>query len=243
MDFKKLIKTYKTIIILSGVILISFLCFVVGIVPLAKKSYDLWQSMDALQKNITILSEKISILQSLDDVSLRSNLGSLTDAVPTESSLATIFTTLDGVSGNGIIVKSFDQTKPGSISTGSAQKLNADSTKVGANILPFSVTVSGPIDQVQNFLTRISQVRRLFKIRGADLTFTTDGVEARTELNAFYVPFPKSIGGVTSPITPLNDSEQASLAKVSALPLESSYAFVVGTPSAETGGKADPFSP
>lgn len=227
-----------------AVILLSLAGLFFGVVPLGQRVLSLWNQQSVLAREITTLTGKSAILQSLNESTLRNNLQILTSAVPVDKSIGTIFATLDQVSGIDVAIKDFQLMNPGSISTSSAKKLSADETKIGSNILPFSVTVTGNYNSIRTFLSDITAVRRLFRLRAVDVTFTGFGVDTRLSLDAFYFPYPKTVGAVASPITALTDKEETTISMVSSLPLRSSLTFVVGTASAvPTTGKSDPFSP
>lgn len=243
MELKKFLKTYKQTLLTAGAALGSLLVLFMGVYPLAQKTYALWKSSTAMADDIKAMTGKSAILQSLDETTLRTSLLALTTAVPTDKSIGSILNTLDGVAGIDVIIQDFQLTKVGSIATDSAKKLSADEARIGAHIIPFSVSVNGTFDNIQAFLGASTSVRRLFSLRAVDLTFSPLTITARVNLDAYHFPLPTAIGGLTKPITVLNEKEEATLTKVSSLPLQSSGSVAVGTASAVPGGKSDPFSP
>lgn len=243
MDITKQLKEYRSQVLMAGITLFSIIGIFVGVIPLASRSIAQFQTNKNLSDDITVLKAKSEILVSLDEQTLEKNLLDLTEAVPTDKSLGTIFTTLDGVAGASVVVQNFQVTRIGSIATDSAKKLNADESKIGAGILPFSVTVTGQENELRTFLTQVVGVRRMFNIRAVNMTYGPLGVNATVNLDAYYYPLPVAIGALTEPITQLSDKEEATLTMVQRLPLQSSFAYAPASESAVTvTGKEDPFS-
>jgi len=227
-----------------GVIaVVSLLGIFVGIIPAAKQALTLFGQIQGLATDVSLLRSKQTILQGMDESTLRNNLLTLASAVPPDKSLSTIMTTIDAVSGQtGVTVVDFTLTRPGSIATDAAQKMSADEAKIGSNVLPFSLTVRGTFAQIRAFVGKIAAVRRLFRVGSMNLTFTAALVEARIDLEGFYFPYPAQVGTVIAPITPLADTDQKTIAAVSAMPL-SSVPIAVGTASASLStGRTDPFA-
>jgi Tfp pilus assembly protein PilO len=225
-------------------ILFSLAGFVYGVVPLVEKSILAQKDIRALDDDITLLKNKAAALQGLDEATLRSNLTTLISAVPPDKSLVTVLSTVDGVAGDsGVTLENLQLANPGSLATQSAKKLTADEAKSGAHILTFSVTVHGSYDQIRGFLSKVASVRRYFHLITLDMSTIGADVEARVGLEAYYTPFPATLGSVTQPLTNFTDKEQKAISDMEAFP-------VYGTPNSGTVaqqspidyGKLDPFS-
>lgn len=212
-----------------------------GIVPLTQKTITLWQTVRTLSSDAELLRKKSEILLVLNEDELRQSVLTLASAVPPDKSLPSILTTIDTVSGQAnIAISDVALTKPGSLATESAKKLTKDETIIGSNLLPFSVNGRGTFDEVKSFLSSVVVVRRLFRLRSMTLTMGSSITDAHVELDAFYLPYPTTVGSVSS-ISNLTDAEQKTITSVSSLPLAS--VTVVSTVSASfPTGKDDPFA-
>ncbi|MCX6793784.1 MAG: type 4a pilus biogenesis protein PilO [Candidatus Gottesmanbacteria bacterium] len=242
-QLKKIFREYQWLIISIGILLMCGFGFVLGVVPLAQKAIDLNNEYSSLSAEVNALNNKASILQTIDEDTIRSNMQTLLSAVPYDKSLPTLLGTLDGLTAKtGVSVESFSLSKPGSLATVSARSLNAGEQAVGSNILPFTINVSGTFDQIRAFLTAATSVRRFFRIRTFDVSFVNaDTVSANIAMDAFYSPIPSSIGSVSQPITALTSTDNDLIAKIAAMQLFETTSATLPPPSAGAA-KPDPFS-
>ena len=242
MQLKKMLRQYKNLILMGSIAVGSLVGMLVGVVPLAQKTVSLWQEVTALSSDVTLLSGKASILQLVDEDELRTNVLTLATAVPPDKSLATILTTLDTVSGqSGVAMSDFSLTKPGSIATASAKRLTSDEAKIGANLLPFSVSGVGTFDKVRSFLASVTRVRRVFRIRAFQLTNSGSLTNVHVDLDAIYLPYPTTVGSVTA-VSNMTAAEEKTISSVGSLPLASQTSQASASGSVPSG-KTDPFSP
>lgn len=243
MQLKKIFRQYQDLLISITILLVSAFGLLAGIIPLAKSGLDINSSSATLSMEVDALNKKVSILQSADEDMLRSNLQALLIAVPSDKSLSTLLGTVDGLSAKtGVSVGTLSLTRPGSLATVSATRLTADERAVGSNILPFSLSVSGTLDQVKAFLSAAVSVRRLFRIRSFDIVFAnTNVITANLSMDAFYSPLPSTIGTVRTPISALSATDTEFIAKITAMQQFAQPSAVL--PAAAAGaGKPDPFS-
>lgn len=243
MQPRKFIRTYKTLLIYAGISVISVIGIIVAVIPMTQKFITGLDQLKALSSDVAVLRQKSGILQNIDEDKLRSNVQALSSAVPPDKSIPTVLSTIDGVSGQaGVNLGAVTIQRPGSLATDSAKKQTALESRIGSNLLSVSVSVEGGVDQIREFMKLIGAVRRYFRVQSFSLFYTASGASVNADITAFYLPYPAAIGGVGTPITDLSDKENATIARVLALPLVSSLSFAVGTPSGETTGRADPFT-
>lgn len=248
MQLRKLFREYQGLIISVGVLIVSGLGLVLGVVPLIQKTIDLNTENSSLSAEVDLLNNKVSVLQSIDENMMRSDLQTLLSAVPSDKSLGTLLGTLDGLTGKtGVSSGNFSLSKLGSLATESAQRLTADEQAVGSNILPFTISLTGTLDQMRGFLATSISVRRLFRVRTFDVSFLKAGTESGTMVSAnvamdtFYSPLPSAIGSVSQPLTALTSTDTDLIAKVAAMPLLVQTSATLPPPTAGAG-KPDPFS-
>lgn len=251
MKLNKLFREYQGLIISVGVLIISGLGFLFGVVPLVKKTIELNKESRALSQEVDVLKNKVSVLQSIDEGAMKNDLQALLSAVPSDKSLSSLLGTLDSVTAKtGVSAGNFSLSKLGSLATASSQRLNIDEKTVGSNIVPFTMNISGTLDQVRDFLATSVSVRRLLRIRSFEVSFVkTDtestgsaiGASAHMAMDAFYSPLPTSIGSIGQPLSDLTGEERDLVSKVVGMPL-----FVPPSsplpPPALGPAKSDPFS-
>lgn len=248
MQLKKIFRDYQGLIVSIGILLICGFGFVLGVVPLAQKAIDQNREFNTLSAEVNILKNKVSVLETLDEETIRNTLQTLLSAVPSDKSLSTLLGTVDGLAAQtGISVDTFSLSKLGGLSTASAERLSADEQGAGSNILPFTISIAGTLDQMRAFLTASISVRRLFRIRTLDVSFLKTGtvsasmVSANMAMDAFYSPLPSTIGSVNQPLTALTNTDDDLIAKVAAMKLLVQPSSTLPPPAAGAA-KSDPFS-
>ena len=222
-----------------------------GVVPILQKTIAMNNEISSLSADVDVLKNKVSVLESIDEVSMRSNVQTLLSAVPSDASLPTLLGTLDGlVAKTGVASGNFTLAKLGDLATGSAQRLSADENTVGGNILPFTLNISGTFDQLRGFLALSVSVRRIIRVRTFNLLFLAPTAEASAsantssanlEMDAFYSPLPTTIGSVSQPLTALTSADDALIATISGMQLLGVSSTPL-PPSSLGPAKPDPFS-
>lgn len=240
------IRPYRPLIVSGAILIVCAIGLFAAVAPLAKKTIDLVQEVGPLGEEVASLKEKEQALLVLDAATLQEQLSVLLSAVPQEKSIPTLFSMVEGVAGeSGVSIEDMGLSSPGSIATASAVKQTSEEQKLGSGLLPFTLSISGGIEQTRTFLDMSSSVRRLARIRTFSLTVREDGT-ARTSLDidAFWLPFPAAIGKVSQRISALSPEQEQVIADMRALPL---FAPSVGIPLnvaiPEGPVKSDPFAP
>jgi len=242
MPFKKFLRLYKNIISMSVWSLCAVGGILFGVFPLAQKSVTVWRNVQALTKEVNVLKNKSDMLALLDEDTLRRHVLTLASAVPPDKSLPSILTAVDTVSGgSGLAIGDVSLIKPGSLATESAKKLSQDEAKIGASLLPFSVSGRGSFDQIRSFLSAITTVRRMFRVRSMNISFRDTLPSVRADLDAYYYPYPSAVG-TTQSIVNLTPEEEQTIALVGKIPLASATS-VSAMSASMPSGKDDPFSP
>ena len=248
-EFRKFFRQYQNFII-SSVIFIGIVVGVfVGLLPAFGKIVDMRSELSSLSAKNSSLQTKASLLDSLDEDTYNQYLKELSYAVPTDKSLTSMFTTIDGLSTlTGVTLSDFTLTKPGNIATESAKRQSTEEKKVGSSFLPFTLTVTGTYDQIHKFMEQAINVRRFFGIRFFDITFTrSDTISAHMGMNAYYAPLPTTLGSPSQKIEQLDESDEKVISQVANLPLlgvEPPQNAIEANPAVITGPpRVDPFSP
>lgn len=217
-----LLKKYKDVIISVVILLFCAVGFISGVIPATQKVRGLLDQTRQLSSKTQALRTKLTALNALDENTLRSQLNELISAVPSDKSLPTVFSTVEGIAGQaGVSITSMGIGGDSSLATPAASKRTAQEKQIGTRTIPFSVTIEGALPAIQQFITLAPQVRRLLRIRTFAITFPTSDlpVHIAVEMDAFYEPFPVTIGKTGSALPTLSESEVDIIAKVAKLPL------------------------
>jgi Tfp pilus assembly protein PilO len=249
MKLTKLFRTYQGLIVSVGVLIVSGLGIVLGVVPILEKTIAMNTQLKSVSAEVDVMRDKASLLESIDEGSMRDSVQTLLSAVPADKSVPTLLWTLDGLSAKtGVAVGNFSLAKLGSLATESAKRVSADEQAVGGNILPFTINISGTLDQLRGFLATSLSVRRLVRIRTLGVLFqktasgSADMVTATLGMDTFYSPLPTTIGSVSQPLTALTSTDDDMIAKVAQMQLMGSPSLTVPPRTGGGAVKPDPFS-
>ena len=215
---RRFIRLYQSFII-SGAVVVFFLTVLfVGLIPGIQKVVDLFTENVATGKIIKTLQNKQQVLEALDAQQLYTLSAAAVSAIPTDKSLGSIFSTVDVlVSRQGATVTSVSLGQVGSVATDSAKI----ALKNGVSTVPFSIIVSGSIDQLRNVLDTAVKIRRFFRVTNFDLQIDQKTGESTSTLTmeAYYAPVAKSTATVTDTLTGLSNDEISILNQVTGMPL------------------------
>ncbi len=243
---KKLLQTYEHLII-SGVILIICVAgFVFGIIPSALKIADELGQLSTLTQERDGLKQKLSYLQSLDESTLRDQLLTALSAVPADKSIPTVFNTVESLAAqSGVSVDKMQVSAGGYIATASATKQTPVERQLGTRLVPFTVTIVGTFTGIEQFISEAPTIRRILRIRTFAISFpkTTNTISVVLNMDAFYEPFPTTLGVAAEAVTPLTDAEQVTLEKIANLTLLTDQTSAILPSPVTEKAKDNPFAP
>lgn len=241
---RRFLRIYQGFVLSGALFLLSVGALVAGVIPGIRATISLYYRLRSLEQEVRVLGEKRGHLQSLDAADLKKQVAALIAAVPQEKSLQTIVGTIDGLANQtGVVIDEMNLGNPGSIATGSATAASGVDKKIGANRLPFTISVSGDYGRVRAFIGKINAVRRLFDVSSFDVSPQGVGeTRARISLTAYYQPLPTKIWSVETPLAPLAKKEEEVLRAVLEYPEVAASVGEQLTPGFSSG-RSDPFSP
>lgn len=249
-ELRRFLRLYQSLVVSGVIILFCSIALIVGLIPGVKKSIALFQETQSLRSVIKVLQEKERILEGLDVTELATYARSAITAVPADKSLGSLFSTIDALTAReGVVVTAISLGSVGSIATESAKKLSVEEQKIGVNIIPFTIIVDGPMNQVRNVVDSAVKIRRFFRVRNFSLSFDlkTGRTNSTLAMEAYYIPDPQFMGKVTDPLTGLTEEEMGVLDAVSQIPLLTPEEPVSGienvSPVQTSPVTLDPFSP
>lgn len=236
---------YQNVMISGVLIVLSVVGILGGVLPSIGKIQSMFDTIGSLRDETAALSKKLSLLNSLDEGQLRDQLSSLLAAVPSDRSFPTLFETVEGVAGQtGVSMKSMEITGGASLATPSAAKASTTEKKLGARTVPFSVTIEGSMDAVEQFIAMSPQVRRLLRIKLFSITFPRDQntITTSVTMDTFYAPLPTSLGSTGAKLSAVTPQEEDLIGKISEFPLVTNATGELPPPQIGQV-KTDPFSP
>lgn len=216
------IKQYQSLVVSAAILVFSLVAVVFAVLPSVSTILALWEETKTIEDDVFRLEQKLAQLSALDEQQLRQQLSTVISAVPTDKSLPTVFSTVERVAETaGTSVSSMSIGGDTSLSTGSAVKLSASEKQLGTRTIPFTATVEGTLDAIQQFITTAPQIRRLLRIRTFAISFPENdrAISVTLQMDAFYQPSPAALGKSSQTLIPLTDTEQSAISRVSALPL------------------------
>lgn len=218
----KFIRTYQSIIVSASLLLFCLMGTVFGAVPSLQKVQELAGQIREISEQTTGLQKKLDALTNLDEETLRRQLTIVLSAVPAERSFPTLFETIEGIGAQtGVNVMQMHLSGGTTLATPSAAKVSAADKKLGTRTVPFSVTISGSLPAVQQFIALAPNVRRLLRIRTFSIIFPRDvrPLTVAIEMDAFYEPLPTSLGTAKTLIPALSAADDTIITRLGALPL------------------------
>ncbi len=218
----KLFRTYQNLLVSLVLLVFCLVSVIFGVLPSAHKIQELVSQMRDVSESTAGLQKKLDSLVLLDEGTLRQQLSSVLSAVPAERSFPTLFETIEGVAGQtGVAVLQMQISGGTTLATPSAAKVSAADKKLGTRTIPFTVTISGSLQAVQQFITVVPGVRRLLRIRTFSISFPRDDrpLTVAIDMDAFYEPLPTSLGSAKSVLPQLTSADDQIIGRLSAMPL------------------------
>jgi len=183
------------------------------------------RNLDQERTKLASLKTKLSDLASLNEFELSQRNKISLQALPAGKNFFDVLAVLSKVaSDKGLLVESFRVT-PGELSVTEEGKL------------AYKLTIIGSLDAVGDFLSEIEKTMPLVSPSGkVNLELQDQNSNVEISVESYYLPLPKTLGTVDTPIQKLTAAEEKFLVVVSgftSLPQET---------LPPSGGKANPFA-
>ncbi|KKU88014.1 hypothetical protein A3A64_00055 [Candidatus Gottesmanbacteria bacterium RIFCSPLOWO2_01_FULL_48_11] len=218
---RRYLRQYQGFVVFGLILLVCVGASIYGLFPAGKRVFGLVKEREALVSQVAQLRTKASLLGSLDENTLRTQLLTLTSAVPTDKAIPSVFSTVERLAAeSGMVLGGVTVANPGSLATESAQKQTTEEKKLGSNMLTFTALLEGTPVQVLDFFDRAVKVRRSLRVRFFDFSRAAgDIATVRVAMDAFYAPLPTALGDIADPIEILTPQEEEIVANISRYPL------------------------
>jgi hypothetical protein len=241
----KFVRTYQNFIVSGSILFFCILGLFLVTLPFGNRVRELYAEVDTIVTETDALTRKLNTLNSLDEGTLRQQLGDVLSAVPSDRSYPTLFETVEGVAAQtGVSIVNMNITGGTSLATASASKATVAEKQLGTRTVPFSVSVTGTVSQIRDFIALAPSVRRLLRIRTFNISYPEEErpLTITIDMDAFYEPLPSSIGSAKSVLPNITDAEIEVINKLSQLPLASGASASL-PPPAIGQARANPFAP
>lgn len=239
------IRQYQNIAISVVILVFCIVGLIGGVFPAVSKIRDMYQMTSELSETSQKLQTKLTALTALDETTLRAQLDAVISAVPTDKSLPTVFSAVEGVAAQaGVLISAMNISGDTSLSSQSARSRTAQEVQFGTQTIPFTVDIEGPLEAIQQFITIAPQVRRLMRIGTFSITFPENDrpISISVKMDAFYDPSPTTLESASSELPVLSPEDLAVIEKVSGFPLANTEQVVLPPPLIGSS-KANPFAP
>ncbi len=194
-------------------------------VPKIKQTLAARQVLEKDQEKLKKMNEKLSDLTTLDEVKLTDKTRIALRAVSTDKNFMDTLTVIAKIAGdNGLVLSGFS-INPGDLSI----------TEKGT--LSYKLFVSGNKENLVAFLAAINKTLPLVAPAGnlnVDMSGASTEFDMSTE--SYFLPLPKTLGTIDSPVPKLTSQEEEVLAVISG------FTFVPQMAVTSSGGKVNPFS-
>jgi len=214
-------------LIISSVLPLSIvlILFIIAVPFGISKISDIQTQIDTATRNKTILSQKLSLLQSLSATASQDSSTALSALPDSNTSLVAVSQIKNISSQNGISVSGI---KAGS-------EIDDPS---GASHVAVTFQATGSRAQIISFLKSIANMAPITLVDKIKINGIGGAEVADITIQSYWSAFPKNLPSLTTPITDLTPAEENVLSSISSL---SQPTFLVVPPS-EGNGKTDPFS-
>lgn len=214
LKLKAFLKDYYMLII--AFVLVSFSLLIVFI-PFIKEIFSLQSDISSNKKTLELLSLKESMLDSMDEAKLNSQVDLLESALPSEKPALYIIDILNASSSKfGLQLGSFEFS-PGSLATNSAELEKSVKVKSGIDSIEVDVEVSGEFDNLLTYIDYLENALPLMKARA--ISFSTAKkdtiVDVTLSLDVYFLLPPETIGRTSDPLKKISESQLDAYEKVS----------------------------
>ena len=189
------------------------------------KIVDLQDQIDAASKDKTILSQKLTLLQTVATTVSQESTKALSAMPDANTSLVAISQIKTVSSQDGVLVSGIKAASPVDDPSGTSH--------VG-----ISFQLAGDKNQILTFLKDIANIAPLTLVDKIKITSAGTSEIANVTINSYWSSLPKTLPTLTTPINDLTAGEKKTLTTVDNLTQPS---FSVITPT-DGVGKTDPFS-
>lgn len=252
----------QTVFAPAGAVIVSLVVLIFVVWPKFGQAFSIRAENEQLVDRISLVSDKVQILESLDKNILKQQLVASEGLLPSDKAVFTFIRQVENsASASGVVLSKVDAA-PGAVSgagqtTGMAAApgptpsglavpaAGGESAEPAAKI-QVKVLVTSDYKSLVNFIERISALARISSVRDLTVASTSASGEAAPlrssiVIDAYYRILPRELGSIESPVEDLTAEEEKILARVRQIAVSEPTLPTV-TP-VSPGGRSDLFAP
>jgi hypothetical protein len=202
--FKDLPESVRQTLSASTPLLVVIILFVVAGKFGVSKVLDLNSQIKAAKYSTTVLTQKLSLLQTLSPI-LGTSTSVATSAVPINNSALMMVSQLKTLAAADAVALSSLRSATGAAAAGGLHEVNV------------SFTVNGSQTAVFNFLGDISKIAPISIVGKIQFSVNAGNLSTNLSVKSYWADLPKTIPLVDAPISDLTPAEKETLAEIANL--------------------------
>jgi Tfp pilus assembly protein PilO len=211
------IKDFKSFLIPGIIILLILTMTILVLKPKLTVIFKSRTKLIADKKTLVNLTKKLATLEGLAKVEFTDKVNVALDVLPSDKDVPRNLSVLKKVAlNNGLVATNIAISEVGEIATVSAKQKS-----VKGEILPFftlNVTVVGERELIKDFISQLESTAPLMRVKRVSIIQKkTDIPETILEIQAFFLPFPKTIGKPEQQLTAITSEEEKVFGAISGL--------------------------
>ncbi len=165
-------------------------------------------------EKLVILEQKAADLENLQNSQLISSFRSIDNLLPSDKNIPYLISVLNQLEIKNNVYFEGLSFKPGKINKSSDEGVASEKEK-GYQTMDFILAYAGTEDSSIQFLQDLLKNAPLFSIDSLSITMQEGIANINIDISTYYLPLPKFIGSLDSPLAKLTSSQQAILNKIS----------------------------
>lgn len=212
--FLFVLKQYEVLItsllVIFAVIILGFLF----LLPNFGKAQEIYQEQNVLRTRLENLDKKDKDLGKIDDQYYKITLPKINAVLPETKEYVSLFSTLDSLERESGVSITRTNFSLGSVSTNSAKLTKI--AGLSAYPLPLSLSVIGGSSSVIKFMEGLNSLTgRIITLDQIEWTYKSlDIFEVTFVGNAYFYPYPQTIGSLYKPVPILDKKHEDLLARI-----------------------------
>jgi len=207
-------KDYKTFLIPGIIILLILIITVFVLKPRFSLTVENRNRLLADKKLLAGLTSKLATLEGLAEVEFSDKVDVVLNVLPSEKDVPRNLSVVKKIAlNNSLLVSDISISDIGEIATTSSKQ-----KVVKGSVLPFftlDIKTIGSRELIKNFIKQLESTAPLMKITSVSISQKkADVTETSLEIQAFFLPFPKTIGKPEQQLVPITSEEDKTFEKI-----------------------------
>lgn len=202
-DLKLALAKYRFLALPTLVGLIILVLTLTLLLPRISQILKIRQTLAQEKVRLSKLTQKVADLEGLDEPELSAKADLMISSLPAEKDIPRIFATLKSLGSEAGVTLESIKVAPGELSTVSAQP-----RAKGPPVLSFEISAKGAMEAIKSFLGQVESTIPVMQTTDVSLTRTEGEVKADISLDTYFLPLPKTLGAVETPLVKITPNEE-----------------------------------